>query len=208
MSRHRGHSLLRHCTGSHSMLGVFYCANKFSFCTVHKNTGLIRSISDSTGTVSLAGGGIRLGFPNSSHRRTFTRSTFGCLSHVNSRCSLVVLSPPTFTGRGSTLQGTLRNCHGLGTGTFRGVGPNNVLFAFSYSRIMDGSGFHATIFATTTVSKHDMHVLRRLARPTSRPMGVCRPRKRCLGKLMLCMRWPTEYQDRISVQVSNVSPRM
>lgn len=170
------------------MLGVFYCANNFSFCTVQKKTGIIRSISDSTGTVSLAGEGIRLGFPNSPHRRTCTRSTFGCLRGVKDGCSLVVLSPPTFTGRGGMLHGTLRNCHGLGTVTFRGVGPKNVLFAFSYSRIMDGRGFHLTMFDTTTRSKHDIHVLRRLARPTSRPIGVCRPRKRCLGKLMLCMR--------------------
>lgn len=175
------------------MLGVFYCAKNFSFCTVHKNTGLMRSMSDSTGTVSLAGVGIRLGFPNSAHRGTCTRSTFGCLSHVKSRCSLVVLSPPTFTGRGSTLHGTLHNCAGLGTGTFRGVGPKNVLFAFSYSRIISGIGFHGTMFATTTRDKHDIHVLRRLARPKSRPMGVCRPRKRCLGKLILCIRWFSSF---------------
>ncbi len=149
----------------------------------------MRSISDSTGTVSLAGTGVSLGFDKSDHRRTFTRSTFGCLSTVNGHCSLVVLSPPTFTGRGSTLERTLGNCTHLGTGTFRGVGPNNVLFAFDYSRIIAGSGFHATIFATTTRDKHEIHVLRRLRRPTSRPIGVCRPRKRCLGKLILCMRW-------------------
>lgn len=189
MSRHRGHSLLRRCTGNGDILGVFYCANNFSICTVHNGTGTIRSISDDTGTVRLAGRGVTLGFPNSPHRRTFYRSTFGCLSRRSRRCSLVVLSPPTFTGRHTTLHGTLGKCAQLGMGNLREVGGNKVLFAFDYSRIMAGSGFHGTIFATTTRTKEGIHVLRRLRRPTSRPVGVCRPRNRCLGKLILCIRW-------------------
>ncbi len=149
----------------------------------------MRSISDSRGTVSLMGGGIRLGFPNSPHRRTFTISTFGCLRGVRGGCRLVVLSPPTFTGRRDTRRGTLRNCQQLGTLTLGRVGPNKVLFAFSYSRTVSGRRFHLTIFSTTTRASHSMHVLRRLARPVSRPVGVCRPRNRCLGKLILCIRW-------------------